>query len=534
MRKIVLALAAFALTAAAPPPPRLIVAISIDQFSADLFDEYGPQFSGGLARLGQGVAYRNGYQSHAATETCPGHSTLMTGDRPARTGIIANVWTDQSIARADKRVYCAEDESVPGTSSVDYRVSAKHLAVPTLGDLMKQKWPASRNVAVAGKDRAAVMMSGKSADQRWYWNGKAFVSDLAVSPPAVVAAANAAVAKQVASAQPGLTPTPYCASKATSFTLPGGMKVGNGSFARAAGDLTAFKISPELDGATLALAASLIEEMKLGKGSAPDVISISLSATDYVGHGYGPGGQEMCLQLMSLDRDLGDFLRYLDSTNVDYALVLTADHGGLDIPERLAAKGVTGTAWVDPTLTATAIGAAIGAKLGLKGPVLLGDVAGDIYIDRALSEADRARVLKAAVDAYAAHDQVELALPASAIAATPMPTGAPSTWSLAERARASFDPKRSGDLYVMLKKNVMPIAKPAAGYVATHGSPWDYDRRVPILFWRRPQFPMASAAEAETADILPTLAAALGLELAPGAVDGKCLQAFGNVTCPAR
>jgi len=527
-------IAAPAVSAAPPPPPRLIVAISVDQFSADLFDEYGPQFTAGFARLGQGAVFRNGYESHAATETCPGHSTIMTGDRPARTGIVANVWTDQSIARTDKRVYCAEDESIPGTSSVDYRVSVKHLEEPTLGDLMKQKWPASRNVAVSGKDRAAVMMSGRSADQRWYWNGKTFVSDLSASPPAVVAAANAAVAKQVATAQAGLTPTPYCASKATPFALPGGIKVGNGNFARAAGDLTGFKYSPELDGATLALAASLIEEMKLGKGAAPDVISISLSATDYIGHAFGPGGQEMCLQLMSLDRDIGDFLRYLDSTGVDYALVLTADHGGLDIPERLAAKGVSDAVRVDPGLTATAVGAEIGARLGLKGPVLLGDVTGDIYIDRSLSEADRARVLKAAVDTFARHDQVELVLPASAVAATPMPTGAPTSWSLAERVRASFDPKRSGDIYVILKKNIMPIAKPAAGYVATHGSPWDYDRRVPIIFWRRPQFPMASAAEAETVDIMTTLAAALGLELAPGSVDGKCLQAFANVTCPAR
>src|SRR3954447_10504395 len=81
--------------------PRLLVVISVDQFSADLWDEYRPQFTGGLARLGSGAAFRNGYQSHAATETCPGHSTILTGDHPSRTGIIGNLWIDQSIARPD-------------------------------------------------------------------------------------------------------------------------------------------------------------------------------------------------------------------------------------------------------------------------------------------------------------------------------------------------------------------------------------------------------------------------------------------------
>ena len=131
MRKYMLAaVAAFSVTAAcaqpapvpaaqpvAPGAPKLLVVISVDQFSADLWDEYRPHFTGGLARLAQGTVFHNGYQSHAATETCPGHSTILTGDHPSRTGIIANVWTDQATARTDKSVYCAEDEHVSGSSS---------------------------------------------------------------------------------------------------------------------------------------------------------------------------------------------------------------------------------------------------------------------------------------------------------------------------------------------------------------------------------------------------------------------------------
>src|SRR5215208_2646256 len=152
MRKFLLAAtAAFAATASTAQtpthPPKLLVVFSIDQFSADLFDEYRPQFRDGLARIASGTVFRNGYQSHAATETCPGHSTILTGDHPSRTGIISNNWIDQKVTRSDVSIYCAEDESVSGTSSTAYKVSPKHLLVPTLGELMKARWPGSRTVA---------------------------------------------------------------------------------------------------------------------------------------------------------------------------------------------------------------------------------------------------------------------------------------------------------------------------------------------------------------------------------------------------
>ena len=101
------------------PPPRLVVAIAIDQFAADLYAQYRQHYSGGLARLGQGAVFPSGFQSHAATETCPGHSTMLTGVRPARNGIIANNWFDPGIARADKRIYCSEDWTDPASSSRD-------------------------------------------------------------------------------------------------------------------------------------------------------------------------------------------------------------------------------------------------------------------------------------------------------------------------------------------------------------------------------------------------------------------------------
>jgi predicted AlkP superfamily pyrophosphatase or phosphodiesterase len=538
MRKLALLLAVLLPTTVqaqpARPAPRLIVAISVDQFSADLWDEYRPTFTGGLARLAGGAAFRNGYQGHAATETCPGHSTILTGSRPSRTGIIANVWFDLSQTRSDKAVYCAEDERVPGTSSLNYVVSPMHLKVPTLGELMKRRDPASRNVAVAGKDRAAIMMGGQVPDQRWYWNGKTFVTDLKTAAvPKILAAVNTAVASQIAAPQAALVAPPFCTAKSRVVPIEGGGKpVGAGTLARAAGDVRAFRSSPEFDGATLALAASLFQEMQLGRGSATDLLSVGLSATDYVGHSYGTEGEEMCLQLFSLDRDLGDFFALLDRSGVDYAVVLTADHGGLDVPERLREQGVPNAARVDRALAASAVGKAIGAKLGIAGPVLIGESSfGDMYLDRALKPADRARAQSTAVATYRAHPQVEAVFTSDQLRRTPSPTTSPDKWSLVERARASFDPDRSGDFIVLLKPRITPIADTTA-YVATHGSPWDYDRRVPILFWRSGSAPAAREDAIETADIMPTLAAMIGLPIQAGSIDGKCLTGIDGVSCP--
>ncbi len=519
-----------------PPaaPPKLIVVISVDQFSADLFDEYRPQFTGGLARLANGTAFRNGYQAHAATETCPGHSTILTGSHPTHTGIIGNTWVDQSQQRSDKTVYCSEDERVPGSSSSSYTVSPMHLRVPTLGDMLKQQSPQSLNVAVAGKDRAAIMMGGHNVDQRWYWDGKTFVTDnKSAAVPLTITKAKSAIAAAIATAREPLDAPPFCQAKSAPIAVSPQLTVGPGRFARAAGDVKGFRASPEFDGAVLAIAAGLIQEMKLGKDAAPDVISVGLSATDYVGHGLGPGGGEMCLQLLSLDRDLEGFFEVLDAEGIDYAVVLTADHGGMDIPERLRTKGIAQASRADPALSATRVGKAIAAKLNLSGPVLLGDLGNDVWIDASLSPADRARAEQEAIAIYKAHPQVEAVFTKRQIARVQLSTASPDKWTIAEELRASFDPDRSGDLYVVLKKYVSPIAEPGAGYVATHGSAWNYDRRVPILFWRNGMRPSNRPDHISTTNILPTLAAEIGLAL-PSTLDGRCLNGIQGVDCPIR
>lgn len=523
---------------AAPPPaapPRLVVAISVDQLSADIFAQYRQFFTGGFARLQQGAVFPSAYQSHAATETCPGHATLLTGARPARTGIIANNWFDLSLTRADKRVYCAEDTRSPASTSRDPAVSAFHLKVPTLGERMKAADPASRNVAVSAKDRAAIMMGGHAIDAAYWWKNGAFVSLEDRLQTRSVQAVNAAAAATIRKGAKAFALPALCTARDRAVQA-GSITMGRGRFALEAGKADGFRVSPRMDGATADLAIALVDELQLGKRSASDMLSVSFSASDYVGHAYGSEGAEMCIQLFELDRTLGRFLAALDKRRIDYMVVLSADHGGLDAPERLDQQALPSAARVDPLLEPGALAKAVSEKTGItvQGPLFYSDGPfGDYYISRNLASAEKARVLDAVVPMLKAHSQVAAVLTAQELAETPAPVTGPQDWTLRERARASFDPLRSGDFVVLLDRAVVPIPTPVPGYTATHGSPWDYDRRVPLLFWRKGLPGMEQPAPVETVDIAPTLTAILALKVPDGAFDGRCLDIDGSAanTC---
>jgi predicted AlkP superfamily pyrophosphatase or phosphodiesterase len=524
-------------TSAATPsesgPPKLIVAISVDQFSADLFAEYRGEFTGGLKRLQRGAVFPSGYQSHSATETCPGHATILSGIRPGRAGIIANDWIDLSVQREDKTVYCAEDESVAGSTSAKYTVSDKHLKVPTLGERMKAANPETRVVSVAGKDRAAVMMGGHKVDELWWWSGKGFESYAGRTMPNAVAKANTAAAAEVAAGGGPMALPEFCSTHSRAISLGGGKSVGDGRFERKAGDVKGWRATPGFDSAVVNLAGDLAIDMRLGKGPATDILAVGASATDYVGHTFGTSGSEMCVQLLALDKTLEGLFARLDNAGVNYAVVLTADHGGHDLPERLRELAVPDAKRVLASAAPEVVGAEIAKKLKLKVQPLNGGGIGDLWIDLSLKGAQKANVLKAAVEAYRAHPMVAHVFTKAQIAAASVPNTPPETWSILERVRASFDPARSGDFFVALKPHVTPIADGTKGSVATHGSVWDYDRRVPILFWHKDMARFEQPLSIETVDIAPTLAALIKLPVAAGEFDGRCLdlQAGAGSTC---
>lgn len=518
--------------------PRLIVAISVDQFSADEFSQFRRYYSAGLARLQQGAVFPQGYQSHAATETCPGHSTLMTGDHPARTGIIANNWYGARPGAAVAKIYCAEDETNPASSPAKPVVSAGHLKVPTLGERMKAADPKSLNVAVSGKDRAAVMMGGHVIDAAYWWDGTHFTTFANRTNSPSADAENTSVDKLLKVGAPAYDVPEFCKPRDVALPLRTNLTVGTYKFPLALDpaapdqEKTDFRVSPRLDEATADLALKLVDELKLGADASPDVLSVSLSANDYIGHAYGTQGVEMCIQQAALDRTVGKLLDGLDARGIDYVVMLTADHGMIDLPERnnlfAYPSALRASADTSPATLSQRIASELGLTRDANDPLVPGEGSGgDYYLAKDLTPDQRDKVTKRLVELLQENPLIETVFTADQIAAVPVPSGSPQDWTLIQRARASFLPGRSGDVFAVLKRGINGVTDPKPGIVATHGSPWDYDRRVPILFWRKGMTSFEQPDPVETVDIAPTFAALVGLKVEDGAFDGRCLNLAG-------
>ena len=531
---------ATAASAAPPPKPKLIVVIAVDQFSADLFAQYRSSFTGGLRRLASGVVFGSGYQSHAATETCPGHSTLTSGMHPSGTGMVGNGYWSPALKRT---VYCIDDPASPSATGGLARGPGP-LKATTLGSWLKDADPRSRTWAVAGKDRAAVPMAGARGDGVFWWNESAGgyttyvpAGTTAKDRMVPVAAFNAGLLKTWATTPPHWLPrNPKCA------VLNGKRRYGSVDFDHrvpppgwtppAKGEAFNedktfqdwFRASPEFDRVTLELAARFVADQQLGQRGATDLLAIGLSATDYVGHRYGSQGPEMCDQLAWLDTRLELFFKKLDALKLPYVVALTADHGGIDAAERVADRGAAAER-IDAATFIKTMSDEIKARYKLDYKVIDGDTNQLVITD--FGDPDpvlRAKIAGDIAKALAGNAQLDAFYTRAQVEAVAVPRGkSPERWTQLERIAASYDPERSGDFQLVWKQFAsFGIPGVNATYIAGHGSPWDYDRRVPMLFW----WPGATGFEqplaVETIDIAPTLAALAGVKIPP--VDGRCLD----------
>lgn len=530
----------FALTLAMPlhaseaPRPKLLVTIVVDQYSSDALTEYRPLYTAGLARLLGGAVFPRGHQSHAATETCPGHSTVLTGARPARTGVVANEWYDPSLPRSDDGretfvVYCVEKPGAAGSDARKKVISPDSLLVPTLGDRMKSRDANSRVVAVAGKDRSAVMLGGHQADLALWWTDAGFTTypgKESSIPPEVAGKVNAEVRKSYG--QPTTMPKlpPACAAKSRATKINDDISIG--TLQGFKGNSKRWRATPALDSFTVDAALAAVKDRNLGRREATDLLAVSLSGTDYVGHYYGTEGAEMCAQQLALDQTIGRLLARLDKAGISYAVALTADHGGVDTPERNRERGVAAAERIDDKLLPVKVSAELAHELQLQEPVVLGnrDFGNDIYLSAAIPADKRAAALNAAYLKYRAHRQVAAVFTKNELIAAALPNGPVDEWTLLDRAKASFNAQRSGDLMVLLKPYVSIYQEPKqvdSDYSSSHGSPWGYDRRVPIVFWWRGIAGFEQPTAVETVDIAPTLAALIGLDIPASEIDGRAL-----------
>ena len=237
--------------------------------------------------------------------------------------------------------------------------------------------------------------------------------------------------------------------------------------------------------------------------------------------------------MFGLDRELGDFFARLDATGIDYVVAMTADHGGHDLPERNRQNAWPDAQRVDRNLDPEAMGKATAQKLGLPEGFLRGE-GGDYYLAKSLTAAQRQAALAELLPRLRAHAQVEAVVTREELIAHPISRRPADVWSLMDKLRASFHPDRSGDFIIALKPRVTPIAEPGVGYVATHGSVWDYDRRVPILFWRKGLAGFEQPNAVMTVDIMPTLASLIGLPVDANAIDGRCLDLISGPASSCR
>lgn len=529
------------LAQAVPARPRLVVVVSVDQLSAELMQTYGPELTGGLARLlREGAYFTEAYHDHGFTETGPGHAVLLSGRFPAGTGIVENRWYDR---RAGRFVYCVEDAAArplrtPGEGSVS---NARFLG-DGLGDWLQAQVPGGRAFAVSGKDRAAILMAGRKPTGVYWFMGAAGFSSSSVYAdrlPEWLLRYDAGLQERFTTQSWLWTKTPGTPEGRTAtWTFPGQV-IRNGALPRLIqgagmpmdkGFEARFRRSPFLDDVTLEAAEALLEGEKLGRGPATDLLAVSFSATDYIGHSYGTLGTEMRDQIHRLDRTLGRLLDAVRRRDPAAWVVLSADHGGLDLPEALLENGFPARRVLVPPFL-NDLRADLKATFRVDADLILeSPEPNTIYLREAAVKTARLdrKALLARIQAWLrARPEVAEAFTSEELSATdPAATGSPRDSTLRVLLRRSFHPERSGDILVAFQPWVV-FGAPPTDYPTGHGTPHAYDRRVPLIFWgpwkggERPE-------PVRTVDLAPTLARELGLKTGP--VDGKALDLGEKLT----
>jgi predicted AlkP superfamily pyrophosphatase or phosphodiesterase len=516
IRPLVAMLAFIPLFAAAHPPvqartyvrrPRLVVVIVIDQFRYDYLVRFRPQFSaGGFNLLLSGASFSDCRYDYATTITGPGHATLFTGTYSNIHGIIENEWYDRT---SHHMAYCVADPDtrlVGGTEGPG--ASPTNLLVDTLGDELRLASNfQSKVIAISLKDRAAVLPGGHTANAAYWWDSKTghFVTSTYYMPtlPTWVAAFN--------QSQPARA---YCGQKWQALAETpdaGGQLLGEfhpqpGEPCPDAKFLAWLDNTPYMNQLELKFAAEAIRQEHLGQGWATDLLAISLSVNDHIGHAFGPYSAQVVDTTIRTDRDLAEFFRAVDGTvGLDHCwIALSADHGVAPNPAfiKLHHLGI-GNFPTDQLRERVeqALRQAFGDDQWVEASdefyiYLNRSALEKHHVDEAKAESVAAAAAASSPGVYAAFTRIQFFT--SSLPASP----------LARQAANSFNPKRSGDVFLVRD----PYAVPAEDDLrTTHGSPWNYDSQVPLVFWGDAFKPGVYASACEPVDLAATLAAALGL-----------------------
>ncbi len=508
-------------TAAQQSRPTLIVFITVDQMRSDYFQRFDKQLTGGLRRLFDGGAFfLDGYQDHAITETAPGHAATMSGRFPVHTGISMN----------SKGVNGVPDAAIIGsTDRSDLSASPIRFQGTTLTDWLTAANRATRYLSVSRKDRGAILPIGRSKGEVYWWtasNGTFSTSRYYRDTlPSWVQKFNARKSGQQyagkvwdlllpASAYPEPDSVPL-ENRGENYLFPHGVPPDSLSAARSTG---AF---PWMDEITLQFALAGTAQLGLGSSQdRTDVLAISLSTTDAIGHAFGPDSRELHDQILRLDRSLGVFLDSLFKLRDQRRIViaLTGDHGMTPLPgikssiypnhdakivsvatpwrafrARLVAAGVDSSAIaLEDAAVVVVTKPDVFKKAGVRADSAIESFAKDV---RRIDGVQRADLITSLAKADTTKD------------------------AIARRWLHMFDP--DGEARLMITLTDFSYWAPAS--YPTHGSAHDSDAHVPVLFYGAGVKPGKYSGFVRVVDMAPTLAELVGVKPAER-LDGHVLR----------
>lgn len=508
-------------------PPKLTLFVSVDALGSDVMERNRFRFKYGFTRLfNEGAVYPTARYELVETVTGIGHTTLTTGAWPHRHGVVGNKVFNRATGKLEG---CFADPSHPVLEAppANEDVSPQNLLAETLSDKLRQSTQLrGKSVAIAGKGRSAVAMAGRLGDAWWFheqvgkfvtgtWYRKEF--------PAWVKAVNE---KKLPDGYHGKTwelagaakdyfgedERPfesdwYGMTKIFPHPLSGGLpSPGPASY-------SALASSPMMNEVMVEFAKAAIEGEQLGKDDVPDLLSVSFSSLDRTYHLYGPTSWEMQDHLARLDKQLGDLIAAVEKAaggKQNVLIVLSADHGGANIPEEWASIGLDGVR-VSPVTLQKTLNEELEKKFALPSLVLAIEET-DVYLD--LKPIETKKLDPAVVRRFAAavlQKQPDLQ---TAIARDDVGTQDPA--GLGKALSNSYHPERSGDVLMILKPfHVLEFEK--AG--TSHGTPWSYDSEVPIMLLGKGIKPGVYAHTVRPVDLAPTVSAVLEMG-APASSEG--------------
>lgn len=516
--------------------PHLVVLVVIDQLRPERLQESLPGGLGHLVRGGR--IFVDAAVDHSNSETCPGHVAIATGRHPGPVGVPGNSFIERE---SGAKLECVTDRS-PATESLDGTGgrSPRQFRASALGDWLKASRPDSRVFAVSAKDRAAIPLGGQRPDGA-YWLSLGETLGFTTSRyyrdalPEWVARFNRAPRGD--GFLGGLPPnwvheSGDPANGARRDVYSGEDKRFSNHSPHPLADpdprVSAPRVffSPYLDDITLDFARSLVENEKLGAGPGVDLLAISLSATDFVGHYYGPESQEARDALLHLDAAFAEFLSFVEArVGKDGLLVaLVSDHGVMELPDWLVDTGrgecpVPGGR-INPNELLRVAEETLNAEFGPPQEsddwTWLRRAGFRISINRDLLPTSGAKletVVERCRQILAAQPGIERVWTRQEIQVGTGPE------PFARLYHNSYDPEREGDLVVQPARDCLFSRYPEG---TSHGTPYLYDRAVPLIFYGAGVEPGRVRGRAGVVDLAPSLARALGVEVPPG-IDGRPL-----------